>query len=77
MNEKIYELKRKPKGVNEAIFVGNRYEAILTIEGLSGSEKEWIASLHVNNKRSYSEKIYKTQSIFNLYRIIKIIVTLS
>ena len=33
MNEKFYELKRKIKGVNEAIFAGNRYEAILTIDG--------------------------------------------
>ena len=44
MNGKIYELKRKRKGVDEAVFAGDKYEAILTIEGLSGSENEWLAS---------------------------------
>ena len=44
VNEKIYELKRKRKGVDLAIFGGNEYEATLTIDGLSGSAKEWLAS---------------------------------
>ena len=44
MNDKIYELKRKRKGVDEADFAGDKYEATIRIDGLSGSEKEWLAS---------------------------------
>ena len=44
MNGKIYELKRKRKGVDEAEFAGDNYGAIIRIDGLSGSEREWLAS---------------------------------
>lgn len=44
MNEKIYELKSKRKGVNAALFGNDKYNATLTIDGLSGNDKEWLAS---------------------------------
>jgi hypothetical protein len=44
MNNNIYELKRKHKGVDVAVFGGTQYEATVRIEGLSGSAKEWLAS---------------------------------
>ncbi|MEO5782226.1 MAG: hypothetical protein ABIQ07_03085 [Ginsengibacter sp.] len=65
MNEKKYELKRKRKGVNEAIFAGNKYEAILTIDGLIASEKEWLASCTLTikdliQKKTIKHKVYST-----------------
>ncbi|MDB5224162.1 MAG: hypothetical protein JWN83_2829 [Chitinophagaceae bacterium] len=44
MNENIYELKRKRKGVDVAVFGNDEYEATITIDGLSGSAREWLAS---------------------------------
>ncbi len=44
MNDKIIELKRKRKGIDVAVFAGDGVEATLTIDGLSGSDKEWLAS---------------------------------
>lgn len=44
MNDKTIELKRKSKGVDVAVFGNGNYEAIIRIDGLSGSEKEWLAS---------------------------------
>jgi hypothetical protein len=44
MNEKIIELKRKRKSVDVAVFGNGQYDAIISIDGLSGSEKEWLAS---------------------------------
>ena len=44
MNDKTYELKRKRKGVDIAVFGNNEYEAAITIDGLSGNAKEWLAS---------------------------------
>lgn len=44
MNGKIFELKRKHKGVDVAVFAGNEYEATIRIDGLSGSAKEWLAA---------------------------------
>lgn len=50
MNDKIVELKRKRKGVDVAVFSSNEYEVVLTIDGLSGSAKEWLASCTINIK---------------------------
>lgn len=44
MNDKTVELKRKSKGVDVAVFGNGSYEAIIRIDGLSGSAKEWLAS---------------------------------
>jgi hypothetical protein len=44
MNEQIVELKRKRKGVDVAVFGNGQYEATLTIDGLSGNAKEWLAA---------------------------------
>jgi hypothetical protein len=44
MNDKTIELKRKSKGVDVAVFGNGSYEAIIRIDGLSGSAKEWLAS---------------------------------
>jgi hypothetical protein len=43
-NENTIELKRKRKGTDVAVFGNNEYEATIRIDGLSGSEKEWLAS---------------------------------
>jgi hypothetical protein len=43
-NDNTIELKRKRKGTDVAVFGSNDYEAIIRIDGLSGSEKEWLAS---------------------------------
>ena len=65
MNEKIYELKRKSKGVDAAVFSGTEYEATVRIDGLSGSEKEWLASCTLNVKdrtknASVKHKVYSS-----------------
>ena len=65
MNDKIYELKRKHKGVDVEVFSGNEYEATLRIDGLSGSEKEWLASCSLNIKdvikgTSTKHKVYSS-----------------
>jgi hypothetical protein len=65
LNGKIYELKRKRKGVDEAVFAGDKYEAILTIKGLNGSENEWLASCTLIIKdiiqhRSIKHKVFST-----------------
>jgi Predicted amidophosphoribosyltransferases len=65
MNDKIYELKRKSKGVDVEVFSGNNYEATLRIDGLSGSEKEWLASCTLNIKdltqnTSAKHKVYSS-----------------
>ncbi|HUS02016.1 MAG TPA: zinc ribbon domain-containing protein [Chitinophagaceae bacterium] len=44
MNDKTVELKRKSKGVDVAVFGNDNYEAVIRIDGLSGSAKEWLAS---------------------------------
>ena len=65
VNGKIFELKRKRKGVDLAVFGGNEYEATLTIDGLSGNAKEWLASCTLFIKdlvqnTSEKHKIYST-----------------
>ena len=65
MNDKVYELKRKKKGVDMAVFEGDEYDATLVIDGLSGSEKEWLASCTLIIKdraknSSVKHKIYST-----------------
>lgn len=49
-NGSIYELKRKRKGVDVAVFGNNEYEATLTIDGLSGTAREWLASCTLSIK---------------------------
>ena len=44
VNGSIYELKRKRKGVDLAVYSGNEYEATIVIDGLSGTSSEWLAS---------------------------------
>ena len=44
MNDKILELKRKRKGTDVAVFGNGEYDVTITIDGLSGNEKEWLAS---------------------------------
>lgn len=65
MNDKVYELKRKRKGVDVAVFSGNEYEATVRIDGLSGSAKEWLASCTLNIKAlvqgtSVKHKVYSS-----------------
>ena len=44
MNGRTIELKRKSKGVDVAVFGNGNYDAIIRIDGLSGSANEWLAS---------------------------------
>lgn len=44
VNKKIYSLGRKRKGTDVAVFGSDEYEATIRIDGLSGSENEWLAS---------------------------------
>lgn len=65
MNGKIYELKRKRKGVDVAVFSNNDYEVTIRIDGLSGSAKEWLASCTLSIKAiisnaSMRHKVYST-----------------
>jgi hypothetical protein len=65
INDKVYQLKRKHKGVDVEVFSGNEYEATLRIDGLSGSEKEWLASCTLNiknilNGSSLKHKVYSS-----------------
>jgi hypothetical protein len=58
-------LKRKHKGVDVAVYAGNGYEASIRIDGLSGSEKEWLASCTLNIKDiaqnvSVKHKVYSS-----------------
>lgn len=63
-NEKIYELKRRRKGVDVAVFGNDEFEATLRIDGLSGSEKEWLASCTLviknNAQQTARQKVYST-----------------
>lgn len=65
VNNNTYELKRKYKGVDVAVFSGSGYEATLRIEGLSGSAKEWLASCALTIKdltqnTSVRHKVYSS-----------------
>ena len=65
MNDNTIELKRKSKGVDVAVFGNGSYEAIIRIDGLSGSEREWLASCTLIIKdllqsRSATYKVYST-----------------
>ena len=65
VNGEIFELKRRSKGVNQAVFEGPQYQATLTIEGLTGSEKEWLASCILTVKdlaqnKSSKHKVYSS-----------------
>ena len=65
VNGKIVELKRKSKGVDQAVFEESQYKATLTIEGLTGSEKEWLASCVLTIKdllqnKSSKHKVYSS-----------------
>ncbi len=65
MNGKIFELKRKSKGVDEAVFGDARHEAMLTINGLSGSKNEWLASCtliikNITQHTSIKQKVFST-----------------
>jgi hypothetical protein len=65
VNGKIVELQRKSKGVDQAVFEGPQYKATLTIEGLTGSEKEWLASCTLTVKdlvqnKSSKHKVYSS-----------------
>ena len=64
-NGKIYELKRKRKGVDIAVFANEEYETIIAINGLSGSAQEWMASCTLTIKDliqniSVKHKVYST-----------------
>ena len=65
VNGKIFELKRKLKGVDQAVFEGPQYQATLIIEGLTGSEKEWLASCSliiktIGQNKSTKHKVYSS-----------------
>jgi hypothetical protein len=65
INDRTYELKKKRKGVDVAVFSGNEYEATLTIDGLSGNAKEWLASCTLSikdlvQKTSVKHKVYSS-----------------
>ncbi|MDQ6756676.1 MAG: hypothetical protein M3004_07050 [Bacteroidota bacterium] len=64
VNDKIVELKRTKKSADISIYSGNEYEAIITIDGLTGSEKEWLAAgtLTVKNILQKSSVKYKINS---------------
>lgn len=44
VNGTVYTLKRTRKKTDIETFSGDNYEATITIEGLSGSDKEWLAT---------------------------------
>lgn len=44
LNDKIYQLDKKRKNANEAVFTNPEYETTVRIEGLSGNDKEWLSS---------------------------------
>lgn len=58
MNEKIYELTRKRKGVDVAVYANDEFEATIIIDGLSGNAKEWLASCTLILK-----DLYQTTSV--------------
>jgi hypothetical protein len=65
MNDKTHVLKRKRKGVDVAVFAGDGFEATITIDGLSGSAKEWLASCtlvikNVTQNTSVKHKVYSS-----------------
>jgi flagellar basal body-associated protein FliL len=64
MNENIYELKRKRKGVDEAVFTNDEFEAKIIIDGLGGSSSEWLASctLIIKNIVQNTSERYKVYS---------------
>lgn len=65
IGDKVYELKRKRKSVDAAAFASGEWEADLSIIGLSGTAKEWLASctLIIKNtiqKTSVKHKVYSS-----------------
>jgi hypothetical protein len=65
MNDKTIELKRKSKGVDVAVFGNGNYEAVIRIDGLSGSAQEWLASCTLTIKdliqnTSVRHKVYSS-----------------
>ena len=63
MNDKTIELKRKSKGVDVAVFGNGSYEAIIRIDGLSGSAKEWLASCTLTIK----DLLQSTTATYKVY----------
>ncbi len=64
-NGKIQELKRKTKGADVTEFGGSEYEASVTIDGLGGSEKEWLASCtliikNIAQNQSIKQTVYSS-----------------
>lgn len=64
INGKIYELRKKRKGVDIVVFAGDEYEATITIDGLSGSDKEWLAACTLKVK-SVHEKLFLKTKIYS------------
>lgn len=64
LDGKIYDLKSKRKGVDVASFSGDGYEATIRINGLSGSDKEWLAActLIIKDLRQNTSASYKVYS---------------
>ncbi len=69
MNGKLYEMRGMEKGSDIARFTGGGYEVTIEIEGLAGSENEWLASATLRIKNNYktvlsSHKVYSSCTEF-------------
>jgi hypothetical protein len=64
MNDNTIELKRKSKAVDVAVFGNGTHEAVIRIDGLSGSAKEWLASctLIIKDLVQHTTATYKVYS---------------
>ena len=62
---KILELARTHRGNDVAVFSGDSFETTVKIEGLTGSAKEWLASVtltvrNINQKSGVKYKVYSS-----------------
>ena len=64
INGNIIPLKRIKKGTDVSFYSGEKYQAQLTIDGLSGNEKAWLAAVSLVVKDS-AHKLISKQKVYS------------